>query len=459
MKTTILFIVITTLTISCNKDFLDTKSSSSIVIPQTVSDFREMLENVVVYQSTGALGQLASDEYYYLNKSGWQAATTATERQSYIWAKDVFGGDVAVKDWNDPYSAIFYANNVLDGLSALKDSVGNSEFNFVKGWAYFVRGYEYYDLMRNFAPAYDSVSASSDLGVPLKLSSGIDDIDARSSVKVCFDRILEDISASIPLLPAQYSSGHPNQPSKFAAYGLLARIFLYMRDYNKAYLFADSALLLHDTLIDYNTISTTSNYPFSNDNVESIYTTSQVLKYTATVVGNNSRMIAVDSNLLKTYDSTDLRLKIYFRTRTYNNMTMKGGYYGTGLYPFTGLGVDEMYLIRAEGAARMGNINIAIDNLNELLSKRYQTGTYVSKVFTNKDSLLSSILLERRKELIWRGLRWSDLKRLNKEGANITLTRNLDGELYRLEANSPNYVFNIPSDEITLSGIVQNSRK
>ncbi|MDE1192681.1 MAG: RagB/SusD family nutrient uptake outer membrane protein [Arachidicoccus sp.] len=458
MKATILLIVMMALIMACNKDFLDKKSSSSIVIPQTVSDFRAMLENVIVYQSTGALGQLASDEYYYLNKSGWQAATTATERQSYIWGKDVFGGDVAVKDWNDPYSAIFYANNVLDGLATLKDSIGNTEFNFVKGWAYFVRAYEYYDLVRNFSPAYDSATYSSDLGVPLKLHSGIDNNEARSSVKDCFDRILEDVGASIRLLPAQYPSGHPNQPSKSAAYGLLARIFLYMRVYDKAYSYADSALSLHDTLIDYNTLNANSNYPFANDNVESIYTTSQVLKYTATVVGNNSRMIAVDSNLLRAYESNDLRLNVYFRTRTYNNVTMRGGYYGTGLYPYTGLSVDEMFLIRAEGAARLGYMNIAVDDLNKLLYKRYRTGTYGPRIFADKDSLLSAILMERRKELIWRGLRWSDLKRLNREGANITLTRNLDGEMYRLEANSPNYVFNIPSDEIALSGITQNVR-
>ncbi|SEM08104.1 hypothetical protein SAMN05216436_101351 [bacterium A37T11] len=55
-----------------------------------------------------------------------------------------------------------------------------------------------------------------------------------------------------------------------------------------------------------------------------------------------------------------------------------------------------------------------------------------------------------------RGLRWMDIKRLNKEGANITLTRNLNGQIYTLPPNDPRFALPIPEDVIDLSGMQQN---
>ncbi len=75
---------------------------------------------------------------------------------------------------------------------------------------------------------------------------------------------------------------------------------------------------------------------------------------------------------------------------------------------------------------------------------------------------LSLILAERRKELAFRGLRWTDLRRLNKEeSANITLYRVLEGIppiIDSLVANDENYILPIPPDVLALSGIAQNPR-
>jgi hypothetical protein len=68
-------------------------------------------------------------------------------------------------------------------------------------------------------------------------------------------------------------------------------------------------------------------------------------------------------------------------------------------------------------------------------------------------------LLERRKELCFRGLRWQDLRRLNKEPEYAkTLTRKIDGITYTLPPNDPKYVFPIPPNVIALSGMQQNPR-
>ena len=63
---------------------------------------------------------------------------------------------------------------------------------------------------------------------------------------------------------------------------------------------------------------------------------------------------------------------------------------------------------------------------------------------------------ERRKELIFRGLRWIDIKRLNLEGANIEQRRFLDGKEYILEPNSNRYALPLPDDIIRLTWMEQN---
>lgn len=100
---------------ACKKsDFLDKKPATNILVPATLADFQNLLDNTNFLNSTGGLGQLSADEYT-VSDANWQNAT-ATERNAYIWAKDIYAGDVNIQDWNTLYMQVFYANSVLDGL-------------------------------------------------------------------------------------------------------------------------------------------------------------------------------------------------------------------------------------------------------------------------------------------------------------------------------------------------------
>jgi len=453
-----LFACLTIVSLGCKKSYLDTKPSTAIIQPNSLQDLIDLMENPGILNATGALPVLACDDYYYLDKAGWQAARTATERNTYIWAKDVYGGETRIMDWNAPYQSIFYANNVLEGLQTIDDSLESSTFKFVKGWAYFTRAFEMYDLVKNYAPAFDSSSASTDLGIPLKLHAAINDVEPRATVKETYDQILSDLNIATQLLPSNYPAQHLNHPSKISAYGLFARIYLSMRNYQKAGMYADSSLLLYSYLIDYNSLDTTSNRPFPIQNPESIFSIGQVTKYPSTIYFNIGQRISIDTTLYDSYDPNDLRRCIFFQSPSPGQHIVKQGYLGVGVYPYTGIAVDEMYLIRAEAYARMGNSNAALKDLNTLLAARFRSAAFNNVTASSATEALSKILNERRKELVWRGIRWSDLKRLNKEGANISLTRTLNGETYTLGPNDPRYIFNIPQDEIVLSGIRQNAR-
>ena len=115
-------------------------------------------------------------------------------------------------------------------------------------------------------------------------------------------------------------------------------------------------------------------------------------------------------------------------------------------------------MMRAECAARQGNISAAMNDLNNLLKKRWKTGTFSNLAATSAAEALSIILTERRKELIMRGLRWMDIKRFNKEGQNIFLKRIILGQAYIIEPNSLRYSLTIPDDVISISGMKQNPR-
>jgi hypothetical protein len=443
------------LCLSCNKAFLDTKPSSAIAQPSTLVDFQNLLENTNVINITGALQFLASDEYYFLDYASWQATYTATERQSYIWAKDIFGGETPIDDWNIPYQGVFYANNVLEGMAKLDPSVNNSQYNFLKGWAYFARAYQLYDITRSFAGMYDSATAAQDPGIPLKLKADVNDVEQRASMQSTYDQILSDVRQAAALLTNSLQSKNPNRPNKMSAYALAARIYLSAGNYVQAGLYADSCLQLYGTLIDFNSVDTNSTQPFPDGNAENLFMSNINTDYSA--LYSSSTTTSIDSNLIRSYDSNDLRMPVYFNQYAPGLYAIKSIY--TNQFPsFSGLAVDEIYLIRAECFARAGLLSSALNDLNILLVNRYRTGTFIPVAAGSTAEALARILLERRKELVWRGLRWSDLKRLNKEGANITLTRSLNGQTYTLAPKDPRYIFNIPQDEINLSGITQNPR-
>src|SRR5690606_20155507 len=102
------------------------------------------------------------------------------------------------------------------------------------------------------------------------------------------------------------------------------------------------------------------------------------------------------------------------RVNANGTVTFKGSYMGNSSL-YNGLSLNEVYLMKAEANARRNNIEVAMASLNTLLEKRWVAGTFTPSVISSKEEALQLILAERRKELLMRGLRWIDIKRLNKE--------------------------------------------
>ncbi len=440
----------------CRKTFLDKLPSTALVVPSTLSDYQALLDNDAVMSGTPVLGELSADNFY-LVYTLWQGLDRR-ESNAYIWAADIYEGQGLVDDWDIPYKQVFYANVVLEGLAGIPvDNVNRAQWRQEEGSALFIRAYAFYNVAQLFAPVYDSNRAAMDAGIPLRLHSEIKTPSIRASVKETYEQIIADLQQASVLLPADVPAANRNRPSKPAALAMLARVYLSMGAYPLAGVYADSALRLYSTLMDYNLLNGQSYLPFTKLNTETLYQ-SHFLTYTQALAAIAYQGCVVDSVLYGSYATGDLRKGIFYLINGQGQPNMKGGYAGM-IYPFSGLATDEVYLIRAECAARAGRTADALSDLNTLLQNRWQQGVFTPVAVAASTAALDTILVERRKELAFRGLRWTDLRRLNREGRTIPLTRQLNGIPYQLAPGSPRYTLPIPPDVLLFNpNMKQNDR-
>jgi len=446
---------------SCKKqdEFLKAVPNDVLVIPKTLNDLQLLLQNDAVFnQNDPVLRHASSDEFYVLS-ADW-VRILGFNHNAYVWDKDTYAGAQSSDDWSYAYNEVYNANIVLDALPTMERKANDGDkYNSIKGTALYFRSYTFYNLLQTFAQPYDSVSASSTLGIPLRLNSDLTGTSTRASLEQSYQQTIADLKLAMSLLPSK--SLNIEQPTSLAAEGLLARIYLIMGKYTEAFTHANSVLSKYNALADYSTFNevngrlTDSPFPLP----EMLCLTTMQNVYFASY----SKGI-VDSVLYASYDSNDLR-KTFFFQKVSNQIRFRGNYqFKQGGYFFDGVATDELYLIRAECFARLGNTAEAMADINKLLKTRWRknpdmTSTYVDMSAASPDEALKIVLMERRKELFFRGLRWSDLRRLNKDPRfAVTLTRFVNNTTYTLPPNDPRYTFPIPQNEIDISGIQQNPR-
>lgn len=438
---------------SCEK-YLNEKSDKQLVVPNTLEDVQSILDNPSrnVTRDAGA-GEVSSTDYY-LTDADFNSLRSDSEKRMYTWQNDYLF-EPSSNIWLYLYTSIYSANSAIESLDRIERTITNQDvWNDIKGQSLYLRARSYLQLAFIFSVAYDEETADSDLGLPLRLNTDFNEQSNRSTLGETYNQIVTDLKNAVTLLPLE--TQQPVRPSKAAAYGLLARTFLSMREYSESGEYADSCLQIFDKFIDYNTLSATSNYPIPQFNEETIC-------YSAISAPSaiNPTRANITPDLYELYEDDDLRKILYFTLRNDQSISYRGSYTGT-IAPFGGISSDEVLLTRAECYAREGDVEKAMSDLNYLLNRRYRKVDEISSFVPQEPSsggeALNLILLERRKELLMRGLRWMDIKRLNKEGRNITLSRSVNGQSYILPPNDLRYALPIPEDIISFSGIVQNPR-
>ncbi|MBS0026066.1 RagB/SusD family nutrient uptake outer membrane protein [Chitinophaga sp. 22321] len=439
------------------KDYLDIQPKDKL-IPGGVEDFRLLLDDQWTMTLTPGIADIMADDLF-LTEDQYGDVPQDYFQRSYTWSRDLFTADEDIRDWSAPYTIIFYANTILEGLAANPTGLQEAR-NQVQGEADFYRAYAYFNLLNTFAKQYNAATADKDLGVPLRLSSDVTAPVTRNSVKEVYTRILTDVNDAIKLLPVK--APFKTRPSRAAAHALAARIYLQMGDYDRAMEQATAGISLQNTLLDYRTVDP-NNSPFDAVFPVTVVSNPEVI-FISSTTGMYAKNYSISSDMHKLYNVHDLRASLFFR-----EIPDQGNYQYIGSYndggstnvpsPFSGFTVAELYLIRAECYARKNETGKAMDDLNALLVNRFEEGSFQPATAGSPKVALRIILQERRKELIFRNLRLMDLKRLNADPEYaITLTRTLNDETFTLPPGDNRYVFPIPAKEITATHLEQNPR-
>lgn len=436
---------------SCG-DFLNVKQDKKMLVPNSLDDCEVLLDDRTTMNAAyPVIGEVASD-HYYLSSASWAGLSDESERHTYLWDPQV---DVNVTNWQGPYKAILVANQVLSILDEIKISKDDEDrARRLKGQALFFRAYAYSQLADVFTLAYEPSGADEALGLPLRLSPNVDVVSVRSSLKETYRQMVDDLQKAIALLPEQAEP--KTRPSKVAAYATLARIALVMEDMELAVQAAKNVLAIRDELLDYNTLNRNLTAPFQRFNTEVLFHATTI---SSPALGTSNAR--VDSSLFRSYHDDDLRKHLYFTGSSDTDQSFKGKYDGeVSASSFAGIAIDEVYFILAEAYARKGQLDLALSTLNTLMKTRWEQDTFIPFTAPDKDEALGLILTERQKSLLFRNVRWADLKRLNKESAfRKRLMRNIDGKTYDLSPDDWRYAFLIPKRVMAqASGIVQNRR-
>ena len=441
------FLFVLNVLTGCNR-FLDEKSDTTLAVPMTLEDNQALLDRFTDVLTNFASSGMASSDDFYLSDADYNAMMYQEDRRLYTWQNDYLSTNQGVgNDWSYAYRAIYISNAVLNNL----DTYAISGAENVRGQALVIRAIRYLDAAQVWCPVYNKATAEKDLGMPIRLDPDMNIPSVRSSVQQTFEQILKDLHEAVNLLPVKQIA--TTRPSKVVALGYLARTYQYMGDNEKALTYALEALSLQNSLINFNTLNVSASYPISNMNVEVLLRA--IMRNSGPI---RFAVAKVPLSLYQSYQANDLRKAAFFRVSTNGDITFKGNYTGSSSGKMTGITMDELYLIAAESYARTNDIARAMDMLNSLLITRWKTGTFVPFSASTKEEALQIIKEERRKELLFRGIRWADIKRYNRDGDAITLTRTIGGETYTLPPNDPRYAIAIPEDIIALTGMPQNPR-
>lgn len=432
---------------SCS-GFLEEKPEKALVIPDSLDDYQALLDaEPRLLNSIPKMGFLASDEIEI--SSPLVSQLTLEERSAYIWEGDFYSPDGSGTDWIVGYQRIFYANIVIDGLKDFRPITPQEQQRAVEldAAARFYRAFGHFLIAGQFMDAYNPATPEAP-GIPIRETADLNAPSPLVTMKEAMDFIRNDLDIARTNLPDFPEI--PTRASAWAAEALLSRVSLYMQDYEAAFFHASNALSIKNELFDYNEIDPSLRFVFPRFNVEIIHHAHMI---TGRFYASNQTYLADD--LISLYDSTDLRFtKVLVPSPVSGRYNLQGRYTGEA-FLFGGLATDEVVLDRAEAAARIGNEAQALTDLNYLLVNRYEQGTFMPLEGLSGKELIRKISEERRKELLYRGVRWLDMKRYNQDpDLAKTVEREWAGQNFVLEPNSGKYKFPIPPRELRLNDML-----
>jgi hypothetical protein len=314
-------------------------------------------------------------------------------------------GQITNSLWNIPYKHIYTANSILAALPN-SPKITDPVRTLLTGEATFIRAFCYFYLTNFFGdvPLY----TTPDYIANSKLS--------RTAANSIFDQVIKDLQEAEKLLLETYPTEGRVRPNKWVARALLARVYLYLQNWDAASEYATM-------LIDHYQLENDLDAVFLATSQEAIWQLMPVIPLQNTQEGAQQILTSAPSYaalspyLTDSFEVNDQRKQKWIGSYTdsSSNETWHYAYkykVSSGDNPVTEyemvFRLTEQYLIRAEARAHKGDVSGAQADLNAIRKRAGLANT------TAKDpaGLLVAIMHERKVELFSEcGHRWLDLKR------------------------------------------------
>ncbi|MFT3737762.1 MAG: RagB/SusD family nutrient uptake outer membrane protein [Breznakibacter sp.] len=311
--------------------------------------------------------------------------------------------------WNAIYNTVNTANSVVVKVPEMSDMT-DDEKSKALGELYFIRALCHFNLVNLFG------------AVPIKTEPtvGTSQLDvARDSVADVYEQIIDDLTFAEQHLSVSAST--KTRATVYAATALLARVYLYNKQYDLAYEKANEVIVLGGyTLLpsvaavfaDDGSAETIFEIDFTSDD------RNRVAEYNLPKTLNGRYEVAPTESLAGVFENGDTRSEASVAMDGANVYANKYIDLKTGADNVVVLRLSEMYLIRAEALARSENpvVKDIQDDVNAVRNRSGLGDTPASTVA----GLIDAIARERRVELAFEGHRWFDLVRTGKAVGTIS---------------------------------------
>ena len=342
--------------------------------------------------------------------------------------------------WNTIYRVIAITNIVINAdTSALTGDAG--KITHIQGQAHALRALAHFDLLQDYGQHFVSgQGGANSLGVPyVKTYKDPANLEpARATVASNIGDIAGDLTTAINMMNDSYNTT-TSYMTKAGAYAILARAALYAGSVDPSlYSTADSAakwVIANSGASPVGASGFTASYVTDNAS-NSIFelamsgTDNRGINGIANILRGPTygdvRVLTGDGanpDLMDIYDAEDVRAASDMLGTAQGYPTMLGKFPTmNGSDNITLFRIEEMHLIAAETSLRAGNAADALTYLNNIPAIRgLGAGYYAS-------ATLENILLERRKEFAFEGLRFHDLSRMGMDMPLIDAFKQLNDD-------------------------------
>ena len=318
--------------------------------------------------------------------------------------------------WKAAYAYIYQCNICIEGLNK-STGVSKDVKKRLTGEVKFMRALCYYYLANLYG----------DVPLVLGTNADVNAMLSRAPVGHVYKQIEMDLVEAGDALEDVKKN---TTPTTFAAKALLARVYLHLKEWNKAEQMAGIVINSGKFALEINLSEV-----FLKDSKETIFQLAPVQSgmnspegFLFVIVGNGKPPYNLSTILWDAFDNGDQRKDSWIKSITIASQTYRSpnkykiykSAPGSEITEYNVvLRLAEQYLIRAEALAHQNRIEDAVNDINVI---RTRAGLIALEKNINNELCLGAILQERRFEFFaeW-GHRWIDLKRTG--GANTVLSK------------------------------------